>query len=167
LRNIPIRLTAVAANPNMTVLTWIFADGQTTPTNYAHPRIKDEDIRGSLLSVGGTNYLQLVDDTIDLYEGRAFITEYAMPTSELRDMRPNDQLINLLAEKYNYVTRHFGRISPEEMTVDPVFKVDEDMPDVTNIHDLSEMDAEVFWGCEGTEPPVVEFDENAVPDDFE
>lgn len=81
--------------------------------------------------------LQLVDATVDLYEGRAFITEYAMPTSDLREMQPQDTLLRLLAEKYNYVTRVIGRISPEEMTIDPVFTFDAARADVSNIHDLT------------------------------
>lgn len=162
---IPLRLTAVAANPNMTVITWIFAEAQALPVNYAHPTIKDSDIRGDFFQFRGTNYLSLVDATVDLYDGRAFITEYAQPTSALRDLRPNDPLVRLLAEKYTYVTRVFGRISPEEMTVDPVFNFSHDAADVSNIHDLTQADPEVFWGCKG-EPVQVEYDESVVPPGF-
>lgn len=164
---IPLRLTAVAANPNMTVLTWIFAEEQAVPVNYAHPVIYDEDIRGSFNSFDGTNYLSLLDQTVDLYEGRAFVTEYAMPTSDLRDQKPQDTLVQLLTEKYKYVTRVIGRISPEEMTVDPVFNFDADKPDISNVHDLSESDAEVFWQCADTPFPEVEYDELVVPEGFE
>jgi hypothetical protein len=162
---IPLRLTAVAANPNMTVLTWIFADAQTFPVNYARPTIDDEDIRGTFLTFDGTNYLQLLDATIDLYDGRAFVTEYAMPTSDLRALRPSDPLIRLLSEKFAYLTRHIGRISPEEMTVDPVFDVNPDLPDVSNVHDLSGADAEVFWGCKDV-PVEIEYNPDVVPEGF-
>ncbi|MBZ0286574.1 MAG: DUF2330 domain-containing protein, partial [Anaerolineae bacterium] len=112
---IPLRLTAVAANANMNVVTWIFGDSQALPTNYAHPVIHDEDIRGTFFTPDGTNYLQLVDDTVDLYKGRAFITEYAQPTSALKSQAV-DPLVQKLFTDYAYVTRVFGRISPEEMT---------------------------------------------------
>lgn len=164
---IPLRLTAVAANPNMSVLTWIFADAQAVPTNWAHPVVDDEDLRGDFFSFGGTNYLQLVDATVDLYEGRAFITEYAMPTTDLRALRPQDKQLQLLAEKYKFVTRVMGRISPEEMTVDPVFTFDAERDNISNIHDLTQMDAEIFWQCEGAPVPEVEYDENVVPEGFE
>ena len=150
---IPLRLTAVAANPNMTVITWIFADAQTIPVNYASPVILDEDLRGNF-GFGGNNYLQLLDSTVDEYEGQAFITEYAQPTITFRDLQPQDPLLRLLSEKYPYVTRHIGRISPEEMTVDPIFRIaeeDEDIADVSNIRDLSEADAHIYWNC--PEPP--------------
>lgn len=163
---IPLRLTAVAANPNMTVLTWIFAEEQAVPVNYAHPVIYDGDIRGSFGSFDGTNYINLLDQTIDLYGGRAFVTEYAMPTSDLRDQKPQDTLVQLLAEKYKYVTRVIGRISPEEMTVDPIFTLNADAPDISNVRDFSEMDAEEFWQCADTAFPEVEYDESVVPDGF-
>jgi hypothetical protein len=163
---IPLRLTAVAANPNMTVLTWIFADEQAIPVNYAHPTVYDGDIRGSFGSFDGTNYINLLDQTIDLYNGRALVTEYAMPTSDLRDQRPQDTLIQLLTEKYKYVTRLIGRISPEEMTVDPMFTLTADAPDISNVHDLSEIDAEVFWQCEDAPFPEVEYDASVVPEGF-
>ncbi len=159
---IPLRLTAVAANPNMTVLTWIFADAQAETINYARPTIKDADLRGDFTQFGGTNYLNLVDQTIDLYDGRAFITEYAQPTSELIKAGVRDDLVIELTRRYDYVTRFFGRMSPEEMTVDPVFQLDAGLPHVTNIHDLSQADPEIFWGCENT-PISLRFDPAVVP----
>ncbi len=163
---IPLRLTAVAANPNMTVITWVFADSQAYPVNYAHPTIQDSDLRGSFGSFDGTNYLALVDMTVDLYQGRAFVTEYAQPTSALISQGPDDPLVIKLVREYDYMTRFFGRISPEEMTVDPVFDFDADMPDVSNIHDLSGIKPEVFWGCE--ELPInIEYDPAVVPEGFQ
>jgi hypothetical protein len=163
---IPLRLTAVAANPNMTVLTWIFADAQTTPLNFAAPVIKDEDIRTDFSSFGGTNYLTLLDQTIDLYQGRAFVTEYAQPTRELIKLGVQDDLIVDLSRQYDYVTRFMGRMSPEEMTVDPVFKLDSALGNVSNLHDLTGMDPEIFWGCEDAPPVELQYDPAVVPVGF-
>jgi hypothetical protein len=163
---IPLRLTAVAAVPDMAVVTWIFGDAQALPTNYAHPTIGDDDIRGTFFTSDGTNYLQLVDQTVDLYNGRAFITEYAAPTTDMAS-QASDPLVQKLFTDYGYVTRVFGRISPEEMTVDPMFKLSDDVADVSNIHDLSRVDQKVFWGCTGSEQPVtIEYNENVVPPGF-
>jgi hypothetical protein len=162
---IPLRLTAVAANPNMTVLTWIFADSQMETVNYARPTISDDDLRGDFFQFGGTNYLNLVDQTIDIYDGRAFITEYAQPTSELIKAGVRDDLVIDLTRNYDYVTRFFGRMSPEEMTVDPMFQLDSDLPHVSNIHDLSQTDPEIFWGCDD-KPIDLRFDPQAVPAGF-
>jgi hypothetical protein len=164
---IPLRLTAVAANPNMSIITWILGDGQALPTNYAHPLIHDNDLRSSFFAAGGTNYLQMVDDTVDLYQGRAFITEYAGATTALQNAA-SDPLVKKLLTDYPYMTRMFGRISPEEMTIDPTFELSNDAPDVSNVHDLSKMKPEQFWGCEGyTEQPKPIFDPAAVPAGFQ
>jgi hypothetical protein len=160
---IPLRLTAVAANPDMNVVTWIFADAQAYPTNYAHPKVDDSNIRfAPPVFGGGHNYTQLVDQTVDLYDGRAFVTEYADSTSILQSAL-TDPLLQSLFSEHGYVTRFFGRISPEEMTVDPVFDFSADMPDVSNIHDLSAFDPEVVYSCT-SDPVVVEYDEDVVPD---
>lgn len=163
---IPLRLTAVAAIPNMSVITWIFGDHQAISTNYAHPKIDDDDLRAVFFNANGTNYLQLVDLTVDLYQGRAFVTEYAQPTSALAGV-PSDPLAAKLFDDYAYVTRVFGRISPEEMTLDPIFKLSSDLADISNVRDLSAKEAKTFWGCEGTNQNIeVEYDPDVVPPDF-
>jgi hypothetical protein len=164
---IPLRLTAVAANPNMNVMSWIFGDAQAYTTNYAHPKIDDKNIRANFGAFGGNNYLQLVDQTVDLYKGRAFITEYAQPASAL-EKAANDPLVKKLTTNYKYVTRFFGRISPEEMTVDPEFKFNADLPAVSNVHDVSSADPKVFWNCEEVQktPVDIQYDPSVVPPDF-
>jgi hypothetical protein len=130
---IPLRLTAVAANPNMGVYTWIFGRAQTESQNYAKLEVSDNQL-SALPFGGGTDYLQQVATGIDQYEGKAFITEYAQPTSQLN---VTDSLLQELRQRYPYVTRFYGQISPEEMTVDPVFDFNNNLADVSNIHDLS------------------------------
>jgi hypothetical protein len=131
---IPLRLTAVAANPNMGVYTWIFGRAQTESQNYARLQIADNEL--SLISPfgGGTNYLQLVASGVDRFQGKAFITEYAQPTAQLNVIDP---LLQELRQRYPYVTRFYGQISPEEMTIDPVFDFNPNLADVSNIHDLT------------------------------
>lgn len=164
---IPIRLTAVAANPNMTVLTWIFGDAQTIPVNYAYPTIDQENLRGTFFTIDGTNYLNLLDQTVDLYQGRAFVTEYAQPTVALQALAPLDSLVKQLAAEHDYVTRHIARISPEEMTVDPLFRVDSTLEPVSNRYDLSDVDPKVFWQCEGAPEVAVEYNPQVVPPGFQ
>lgn len=163
---IPIRLTAVAAVENMSVNTWIFADAQTIPMNYAYPTVKNTDLRADFSQIGGTNYLQLVDQTVDLYEGRAFVTEYAMPSDDLLSMHPdNEDLLELIAD-HAYVTRFFGRMSPAEMTVDPIFSLAPELPNFPNVRDLSDYSGAIFWGCE-SQPIQLNFDPSVVPDGFQ
>ena len=162
---IPIRLTAVAAVENMGIYTWIFADEQAYPTNYAHPTIPDEYLRGDFFQPGGTNYLSVVDQTVDLYQGRAFITEYAQPTEAFEQLFPQDELLKRLVRDYDYVTRFFGRMSPKDMTVDPTFDFSANLQDVSNVRDLTAIDPEIFWGCQNV-PVQIEYDPSVVPDGF-
>ncbi len=156
---IPIRLTAVAAVPDMSILTWIFADEQAFPENYEHPVIDDADLRGDFMSFTGNNYMQLVDFAADEADGLMMVTEYAQPTSELSRMQITDPLLQKLTQTHPYVTRFLGRMSPEEMTLDPVFAFDGQRDNVSNIRDLSQSPPEIFWSC----PPKDENDQNSLP----
>ncbi len=131
---IPLRLTAVAATPNMGVYTWIFGRAQSESQNYAKLKVSDNDL--SLIGPfgGGTDYLQQVAAGVDRFEGKAFITEYAQPTSQLNVVDP---LLQELRRRYPYVTRFYGQLSPEEMTVDPIFDYNTSLLDISNIHDLT------------------------------
>ncbi|MFQ6030528.1 MAG: DUF2330 domain-containing protein, partial [Dehalococcoidia bacterium] len=138
---IPLRLTAVAANANMAVMVWVYADKQAVPMNYAELQIPYEDI--TFTTFGGSNYRQLIGQRADDFGGQGFITEYAAPTRELAVTHP---LLQELRRHYAYVTRLNTVISPEEMTVDPVFDFDPQRKDVSNIHDLSNMTG--LFDCE-------------------
>ena len=131
---IPLRLTAVAAQNDMPVFTWIYADAQAVPTNYEHFEIATEDI--VFFDFGGNDYQSQLRDRPDELGGRAFVTEFAGPSNSLEVTHPW-LLANTL--EFDYVTRLSTTISPVEMTVDPVFALDASMPDVSNIKDASEM----------------------------
>lgn len=141
---IPLRLTAVAANQDMAVMTWFYADRQAVPVNYAEMTIADPELTFTVF--GTSNYRQLMGDRADEYGGQAFITEYAAPARELAVSHP---LLQDLGRRYAYVTRLNTVISPEEMTVDPVFDYDPQRKDVSNIHDLSDLKG--VYDCE--DPP--------------
>ena len=142
---IPLRLTAVAANPDMAVMVWIYADQQAKPVNYATMNIANDELtfrgRGQ-----GNDYRRLMSTKADEYGGQAFITEYAAPTRELRVTHP---LLQQLAQRFAYVTRLNTVISPEEMTVDPVFDYDPQLKDVSNVRDLRGMTG--LYRCERDE----------------
>ena len=164
---IPIRLTAVAAVPDMLIQTWVFADYQVVPTNFAHPEIDMTNMRVNFGSPDGTNYQWLLNQTVDLYQGRAFVTEYAQPTENLfQVINSDDELLNTLAEEYDHLTRLVGRMSPEEMTVDPIFTTNDGLRTISNVYDLGDIDSAVFWGCE-SQPIQIEYDPSVVPANFD
>jgi hypothetical protein len=138
---IPLRLTAVATTPDMPVVVWIFANAQTAPLNFAPIRIADSEV--SFTPFGQNDYLRVVSDAVDQAGGRAFVTEFAGPTTAVRP--PTDEAVKLLFQQYPYLTRLYTRISPEEMTADPVFDLAPELPDVSNVHDLSGYPAP--WRC--------------------
>lgn len=130
---IPLRLTAVAANPNMPIFTWIFANEQAVPENFEHMEIATEEITFS--DWGGNDYQMLIRGRADALGGRAFITEMAAPASTIGFNHPYLRNVN---RQQKYMTRLTTYISPEEMTVDPIFTF-EDRPDVSNIRDASDL----------------------------
>ena len=132
---IPLRLTAVAANTDMAVMVWFYAEQQAVPVNYAKMNIADDEL--VFFGLGGTsNYRTLIGERADEFGGHAFITEFAAPSRELPTRHP---MLQELGERYPYVTRLNTVISPEEMTVDPIFDYNPQLKDVSNIHDLSNM----------------------------
>ena len=140
---IPLRLTAVAANPNMGVLVWLFGDTPYEPANYKPLEIPDSQIQFD--PFGGHNYFILRSQAIDGVGGQGFVTEFAGPT---RDLVTLDDDLRVLLNDYPYLTRMYTEISPEEMTVDPTFRYNESLPPVSNIHDLSNRPPASVFGCE-------------------
>lgn len=82
---------------------------------------------------GNNDYRRLAGQRADANNGQAFLTEFAGPTSSLQVEHPY-----LSERKDRYLTRHFSIITPEEMTLDPVFGF-EDRPDVSNVRDASQL----------------------------
>jgi hypothetical protein len=74
---IPIRLTGVAATPDMDVFVWVLGQQHAIPENYRHAVINEA--RVDWLS-GGANYKQVVTRAVDEAGGQAFVTDYAGPS---------------------------------------------------------------------------------------
>jgi hypothetical protein len=160
---IPLRLTAVAANPNMGVLVWLLGNTQYESDNYKKITITDDEIQFG--PFGGSNYFFLRSQKIDEVDGRGFVTEFAGPTSELKAVDPD---LQALLSDYPYLTRAYTEMDPAQMTVDPTFRYNDNLPPVSNVHDLSAR-ADVYPCAAETQaasvaisvPPVVR---TAVPD---
>lgn len=116
-------------------------DQSAEPENYPAMRIADDALVFNIF--GGDNYQTLVSDEANRLGGCAFISEYAGPTARLSASDPT--LAELLRD-HAYLTRVYTRISPEEMTVDPVFKFNPALPKVSNFHNLSK--ARRIWDCD-------------------
>lgn len=171
---IPIRLTAVAAVDDMPVLTWIFADTQYVPENFAHPAPafenfsaphnvlnlgKDWTLPFGGFSSGSAEYLRERDRIQAEFDGLAFITEYAQPSDSqlMTDTLSQHPFLQELGEEFAYVTRLRAQMSPHQMTLDPSFIPAPEAPDFDNNVVLSDyVDPIAYYGCTSR---------NAVPED--
>ncbi|MES1204759.1 MAG: DUF2330 domain-containing protein [Pseudomonadota bacterium] len=74
---VPLRLTAIAANPDMPVILWVLADKRTVPKGFYEMSIDEARIDWF---TGGSNYFGpkgLVSLAANEVGGKAFVTEYA------------------------------------------------------------------------------------------
>lgn len=132
---IPLRLTSVAAMPEMGIKVWVLAKSRFGPTNVPAFEIADEEVVFNPRR-GDTNYLALVARKVDELAAPGFITEFAQPTEEYAQtiadsfvpdrageeaVEARDSLAELLRSR-PYLTRMYTRLSPEEMGFDPIFE---------------------------------------------
>lgn len=132
--SIPIRLTALAAEPEMGITVFVLGDRRYGPANWPEVEVNDADIVWRPYTwPTETNWTALVARSVDDAGGHGFVTEMAGTTTEMaalvRDtmtsdpeqLAARDALLPLL-EDNPYITRLYTRLSPEEMTLDPVFR---------------------------------------------
>jgi hypothetical protein len=79
---IPLRLTAIAANPDMPVRIWVLGNGRVVPKTFFEVKVDEARIDWAS---GGSNYASLskslLSQAADEAGGTAFVTEYAGPSS--------------------------------------------------------------------------------------
>jgi hypothetical protein len=71
---IPIKLTAIAARPDMPIISYVLSEKRAIPLNYRHVLINPTLI--NWLSFG-SNYSQVANAAVDEAGGQAFLTEFA------------------------------------------------------------------------------------------
>ncbi|WP_437581993.1 DUF2330 domain-containing protein [Sorangium sp. So ce887] len=146
--SIPIRLTAIAAEPEMGITVMVLGDRRYGPANWPDIEIDDNQIVWRPYDwPTQTNWTALVARGVDEAGGRGFVTEMSGPTASIAEQVRNtmssdeaqvaarDALLPLL-ESNTTITRLYTRLSPEEMTVDPIFRRT-DGPEVSNVRMLA------------------------------
>jgi hypothetical protein len=137
---IPLRMTALAAEPEMSILVFVLADQRFDGKNWPNLDIPEDRIRYNQTSFArsaiSTNWPRLVAQAVDEAGGQGWVTELAGPSSPyaelIRTQMQNgnfptpeaaEAAADLLAvfEAHPYLTRLYTRLSAEEMTADPVF----------------------------------------------
>ncbi len=76
---LPIRLTAIATQPDMPIVAWMLGKHRAIPKNFLHVVINDATVDWLQ---PGTNYKTVISKAVDQASGHAFATEYAQPTSK-------------------------------------------------------------------------------------
>ena len=132
---VPLRLTSIAAVPEMGVKVFLLGDGRYTSTSVPELHVDPSEVVFDLFS-NTSNWPAAVARTIDAAQGEGMVTDSAAPTDAVRaslentftnpigDEDPEAARQELLAllEGTKYVTRMYGRFSSEEMGVDLTFE---------------------------------------------
>ncbi len=132
---IPLRLTALAAEPEMGIAVFVLGDMRYGMAGeWRDVTVNDSEIvwrpYGYPLQ---TNWAALVARSVDAVAGKGFVTEFAGSTEPylelVRATDPPDEeqraakdALLALMEGHPYITRLYTRLSPEEMTSDPSFR---------------------------------------------
>ena len=165
---VPIRLTALAAEPEMGILVTIVGDQRFEPANWPSLTINDAEISYDPWNVwggNGTNWTSLVARKVDEAGGQGFVTEFAGSTAPFLDLVRNSpvndetqeaaqQALLGVLEGRPYMTRLYTRLSAEEMRTDPLFRRSEG-GDVARERTLSRyVDGVDMCPTTGEQPPV-------------
>lgn len=123
--SIPLKLTAIAAVPGLEIVTWVFGPGRARSVNFA-----DVEVDTSF-AYSPADYERALGESVDAQGGgQGFVTEYAQPS--LRLSARGDPVLQDLLSRHGWVTRLRTEIDPLEMTADPMFEIDPELPPVSN-----------------------------------
>ena len=162
---VPLRLTAVAAEPEMGFAVFVAAADNYEADSPFESLTVDTDLLWADPRTGETNYYPLISWLADLAPGgQAFFKEYASSSAAFLDLVGSvwlgtedqdeaQQFAQDLAGKHDRITRLYTRLSNWEMLNDPAFvPVTGNFETISNIHDLSSRDP-VHWDL-SVAPPL-------------
>lgn len=87
---IPIKLTAVAAEPDMGIIVWLFGPARAVPLNFLHVEVNYARLNWFLGNFGAySSYQQLVTEAMNEAGGQGFATDYAGRDPAIRDQLPD------------------------------------------------------------------------------
>jgi hypothetical protein len=131
--SIPLRMTAIAAEPEMSFVVFVFAADRHNGANWPDVEIPDDKIAFKPNAYPTqTNWTALVARGVDEAGGQGWVTELAGSTDPIVQLlnnstfaTPDDEaagkaLLDLM-DGTPYVSRLYSRLSAEEMTSDPIF----------------------------------------------
>jgi hypothetical protein len=113
---VPIRITAIATSPVLDVMILAFGPSRAWPAPGFVLTMPDYNQIGR----GGRLYADVVLAAITDAGGRALVTEFADATDRLAAGLSDPESLRLLGA-HPWVTRFYTRLTPEAMTMDPMF----------------------------------------------
>jgi hypothetical protein len=152
--SIPLRMTALAAEPEMGIVVFVLGQQRYEGKNWDNIEIADDQIKYDFFSdryPNATNWTQLVAKGVDEHGGQGWVTEFAGSSATYAEQvgtqvqndnfaTPEDreaaQVLLASLQAYPYLTRLYTRVSAEEMTSDPIFGRSA-LGDVSTSHQLS------------------------------
>ena len=149
--SIPLRMTSLAAEPEMSIVVFVLGDQKYEGKNWENITVEDGRIRFDRNAFPlRTNYASLVAQGVDEAGGQGWVTEFAGLTATyatqvqnqidngsfntVEDEEAAHALLGIL-QASPYMTRLYTRLSAEEMTLDPILGRS-DGEDVSNIRQL-------------------------------
>ncbi len=112
---IPIKLTAVAANDDMGVLTWVLGDHQAVPQNYYALELNEARINWFNPN---SNYNAVVIAAANEAGGQGFVTEYAQPGSDLQ----SQVWFDFEQEDWEFFQQNADSIDPGTLVAEAIFQ---------------------------------------------
>jgi hypothetical protein len=146
---IPLRLTAVAAQPLMGVLVFIAGDRHYAPDNWD---AIDPDASQMLFGGdGSTSYFEWVARSNDEVGGHQFVREFR-GFNPVEGLSFGEDGVQLRGSK---VTRFYTRLGPHQMDLDPMFAPDDTPEPASNTAVLGQRVLDfssrtTLWQCGGT-----------------
>ena len=163
---LPLKMTALAAEPEMGIVAFVFGDQRYEGANWPNLQVADEDLVFDW-NTGQHNWVAAVARTVDEAGGQGWVTEAASSTEDylrrLDNTTPADEeqqeavdALRALIGPHAYMSRLYTRLSAEEMTSDPVFRRSAG-GDVERWRTLPHTDDSCGYGGDAQAPSPCEF----------
>jgi putative hemolysin len=147
---VPLRMTSIAAVPEMGVKVFLLGEGRYTSLSVPELEVDPAEIVFDL-NTNSSNWPAAVARTIDAAQGEGLVVDSAATVDVVRaqldgtftppigdeDPEVGRQALLGLLDGTRYVTRMYGRFSAEEMGVDLTFEAAPDLPDVDRNRQLT------------------------------
>ncbi len=131
--SIPLRMTAIAAEPEMSLQVHILGGVRYAPANWPEIDVDPNQLHGEVLDMETFDirwsWPKLIAEAVDEAGGQGWVTESAFPVADLEESlsgmasdEPGLAELRELIAGHRMVTRLATRVSPGEMTSDPIFR---------------------------------------------